>query len=55
MKTVKVRISFDAYVDPDAVNDLKRHVDHHADWILNLHEYPEIKGIFNGQVKKIDD
>ena len=52
MKTVKVKISFEAYVDPDSVDELKRHADHHADWMLNLREYPEIKGVFNGKVEE---
>ena len=50
-KTKKVKISITAYVDPDAIEELKRHMDHHADWILNLHEYPEIKGICNGKIE----
>lgn len=52
MKTKKVTISFTAYVDEDSVDELKRHADHHADWMLNLREYPEIKGVINGKIEE---
>ena len=52
MKTVKVKISFEAYVDPDSIDELKWHADHHADWMLNLREYPEIKCLFSGRVEE---
>lgn len=54
MKTKKVKISFEVYVDEDSVDELKRHADHHANWMLNFHEYPEIKGIINGKVEEIE-
>jgi hypothetical protein len=54
MKTVKVKISFEAYVDADSVDELKRHANHRADWVLNLREYPEIKCVFHGKVEEIE-
>ena len=52
MKTVKVKISFYAYVDEDSVDELKRRAESRADWVLNLREYPEIKCVFYGKVEE---
>ena len=50
-KTTKVKISVTAYVEPDSIEELKRHADHHIEWLLNLHDYPEIKGVCNAKVE----
>ena len=54
MKTKKVTISFTAYVDEDAVDEIVRHVDHHLDYLVNLSEYPEIKGVCDAKATPCD-
>lgn len=52
---MKVTISFDANVSSEHVEELKRIVDHHIDWLLNLNEFTEIKGIWNAKLIPEDE
>ena len=44
--TMKIKM----YVEEDFVDELKRIVDHHADYLLDLAEFPEIYEVFDGEI-----
>lgn len=49
MKKVKVTMYFD--VEESAIEDIKK-LEHHADYLLNLEEYPEIKSVYGVKVEE---
>lgn len=44
---VKVEMFFD--IDDDALEEIKE-LEHHADYLLSLDEYPEIKSVYGVRV-----
>lgn len=50
MKKVKVTMYFE--VEDDAIEEMKK-LEHHADYLLNLDEYPEIKSVYGVEVEEI--
>ena len=50
MKTIKFEIVMD--VDDDFVGEAQR-LEHHADALLDLDRYPEIKSVYNCQVTEL--
>lgn len=49
MKTVKVTMYFD--VEEDGMEEIKK-VEHHADYLLDLYSYPEIKSVYGVKVEE---
>ena len=43
----KAKITFEIEVEETFLEELKRQVDHHIDYLINTTEYPEIKAIYN--------
>ena len=50
MKTVT--ITFKAEVDDNGVEELKRCVDHHIDRLLDLDSWPEIRTVYDANLKE---
>ena len=48
----EITISFKATVDEKSVEELKRIVDHHLNWLINLDEFPEIKTVYDATIKE---
>ena len=51
MQKVKVTMYFDVPNESD-VEEIKK-IEHHADYILNLDEYPEIESVYGVSVEVI--
>ncbi len=52
MKTVKISMIMD--VDDDGVEEISK-LTHHAEYLLDLENYPEIKNVYEVSVSVIDD
>lgn len=50
MRKVKVTMYFE--IEETAMEEMKK-LEHHADYILDLEEYPEIKSVYGVQVEEI--
>ena len=50
MKKVKITMYFD--VDENYLEEIKK-LEHHADYLLNLDEYPEINSVYGVKVEEI--
>ena len=50
MKKVKITMYFD--VDENCLEEIKK-LEHHADYLLNLDEYPEINSVYGVKVEEI--
>lgn len=53
MKTIEVTMKME--VDDDFYDDLKRIVDHHVDYLLDLISYPEIHSVYGAKIQEIDN
>lgn len=53
MKTIEVTMKMD--IDEDSYDELKRIIDHHADYLLDLISYPEIHSVYGAKVEEIDN
>ena len=49
MKKVKVTMYFE--VEENALEEIKK-LEHHAEYLLNLEEYPEIKSVYGAKVEE---
>jgi hypothetical protein len=49
MKQLKVTMYFE--VEENSVEELKK-LEHHAEYLLNLEEYPEIKSVYGVKVEE---
>lgn len=47
MKSVK--ITFTAEVEDDKVDELKKNVDHHLDYLIDFDSWPEIKNVHDAK------
>ena len=47
----KVKITFNAEVEDDFVEELKRMVDHHMDYLIDLDDNPEITSISDAEIE----
>lgn len=50
MKKVKITMYFD--VEENCLEEIKK-FEHHADYLLNLNEYPEINSVYGVKVEEI--
>ena len=50
MKKVKITMYFD--VEENCLEEIKK-LEHHADYLLNLDEYPEINSVYGVKVEEI--
>ena len=50
--TKEITISFKATVDKKSIEELKRIIDHHLDWLVNLDEFAEIKTVYDATIKE---
>lgn len=49
---MKVRISFDAEIKPDFLEELKTIVDHHIEYLIDFEEFPEILFVSGATLKE---
>ena len=49
------RVSFDIDIDEEAVDELKRAVDHHMESLVDLEGWPEIHYVHNARVETIKE
>lgn len=52
-ETVKVKIEMFVDIEADKMEELKR-IEHHAEYLLNLEEYPEIKTVYGVKVTEAE-
>ena len=53
MKTIEVTMKMN--IDEDSYNELKRIINHHIDYLLDLDSYPEIHCVYGAKVSEIDN
>lgn len=51
---MQVQVSFKAEIDDKFLGELKRVVDHHLEYLLDLDSYPEITTVSDGEVEELD-
>lgn len=52
METVEIKIIMN--IDDNAYEEIKK-LEHHAEYLLDLESYPEIKAIYGCKVRKIEE
>ncbi len=50
----RVKVSFEAQIDDEFLEELNRIVDHHLDYLIDLDDNPEIKELSDGEVEELD-
>lgn len=51
-KTIVTQITLKAEIDAEFYSELKGIIEHHIDYIMDLGEFPEIKGIFDAKLSR---
>lgn len=49
----RIVVSMELEIEEGSFEDIKK-IEHHADWLLSLNDWPEIKSVQNVNVKNID-
>ena len=52
MKKVKITMYFD--VEENGMEEIKK-LEHHAEYLLSLDEYPEIKSVYGVRVEEVEE
>lgn len=47
-----IKVTMSMEIDPNALEEVAKALENHIDWVMDLDSWPEIKSVFNVQVKE---